>query len=260
MFKNIIKILVWVFLISVWLFSSAFVLESYQKIQVKKINVSFINDNNHSFITKTEIIEILSSFGVTTNDNDKSSFNIKYLENKLLMHPAVKIAEIFFNNNGNLDIVVEKRTPIGRVISSVAEKNFYIDSDGFLMPLCSTYVAKVPLFSGNILLPEVLNFYSSVDLKNSNFVQKIYKMAKLINNDTFLKSQIVQIHIKNNGYFELIPRIGNQRILFGKPENMEIKLEKLKCFYTNGPDPKELNLYDTLNVMYNDQIVCSKII
>ena len=40
---------------------------------------------------------------------------------------------------------------------------------------------------------------------------------------------------------------------------MEEKLNKIKLFYTKGPDPKELNLYDTLNVMYNDQIVCSKI-
>ena len=84
-------------------------------------------------------------------------------------------------------------------------------------------------------------------------------MSQLINNDAFLKSQIVQIHISNNGYFELIPRIGNHKILFGSPENMEEKLNKIKLFYTKGPDPKELNLYDTLNVMYNDQIVCSKI-
>ena len=40
---------------------------------------------------------------------------------------------------------------------------------------------------------------------------------------------------------------------------MEKKFKKIKLFYTEGPSPKELNLYDTLNVMFNDQIVCSKI-
>ena len=39
----------------------------------------------------------------------------------------------------------------------------------------------------------------------------------------------------------------------------EKKFKKIKLFYTEGPSPKELNLYDTLNVMFNDQIVCSKI-
>ena len=48
----------------------------------------------------------------------------------------------------------------------------------------------------------------SLCLTNMIF-QKIFKMSKIINNDSFLKSQIVQIHINNNGYFELIPRIGN---------------------------------------------------
>ena len=84
-------------------------------------------------------------------------------------------------------------------------------------------------------------------------------MSRIINNDPFLKSQIVQIHINNNGYFELIPRIGNHKILFGSSDNMEKKFKKIKLFYTEGPSPKELNLYDTLNVMFNDQIVCSKI-
>ena len=129
---------------------------------------------------------------------------------------------------------------------------------GFLMPLCSTYVAKVPLFSGDITLPESINIFSLPVLNKLQIIKKIYEMSQLINNDSFLKSQIVQIHINNNGYFELIPRIGNQRILFGMPENMEKKFKKLKCFYTNGPSAKEFNLYDTLNVMYNDQIICSK--
>jgi cell division protein FtsQ len=83
-------------------------------------------------------------------------------------------------------------------------------------------------------------------------------MSKIINNDSFLKSQIVQIHINNNGYFEFIPRIGNQRILFGLAENMENKFKKIKLFYTNGPQVKELNNYDTLNVIYKNQIICSK--
>ena len=62
-------------------------------------------------------------------------------------------------------------------------------------------------------------------LHRSTMFQKIYKMSKIINNDSFLKSQIVQIHINNNGYFDIIPRIGNQKILFGLAENMENKFK-----------------------------------
>ena len=157
-----------------------------------------------------------------------------------------------------LNLFNKKRTPIARFVSPVYEKNFYIDDNGFLMPLCSTYVSRVPIFSGKINLPERLNLYVLDSLHKSPDFQKIYKMSKLINNDSFLKSQIVQIHINNNGYFELIPRIGNQRILFGSIENMEKKFKKINLFYKNGPQPKDLNKYDTLNVLYENQIICSK--
>ena len=126
------------------------------------------------------------------------------------------------------------------------------------MPLSSTYVCRLPVFSGNINFPENLNLFKLDTLHKLPIFQKIFKMSKIINNDSFLKSQIVQIHINNNGYFELIPRIGNQRILFGLAENMENKFKKIKLFYTNGPQIKELNNYDTLNVIYKNQIICSK--
>ena len=258
MLKKIAQISIWIALLSIWIFSSAFVAKSYQKIVLSEIEINFISDNQHKFITKIEIKDMLSSLGVVKGVALRETFDIKFLEKKIFDHPAVKNADVFFVNNGKLVINIRKRTPIGRVISTAAEKNFYIDKEGFLMPLCSTYVAKVPLFSGDIVLPESINIFSLPVLNKLLTIKKIYKISQLINNDSFLKSQIVQIHINNNGYFELIPRIGNQRILFGIPENMEKKFKKLKCFYKNGPSAKEFNLYDTLNIMYNDQIICSK--
>ena len=84
------------------------------------------------------------------------------------------------------------------------------------------------------------------DQKNSTLIMDdIYEMSQLINNDAFLKSQIVQIHISNNGYFELIPRIGNHKILFGSPENME---EKLKYLIKKYPDKTFRILKDRIQI------------
>ena len=122
------------------------------------------------------------------------------------------------------------------------------------MRTSDSYVAKLPLFSGEFKWSDS-NLVNNVD---RGLLTQIYNMSKLINNDSFLKSQIVQIYINNNGYFEFIPRIGNQRILFGSIDNMEKKFKKIKLFYKNGPQPKDLNKYDTLNVLYENQIICSK--
>jgi cell division protein FtsQ len=94
--------------------------------------------------------------------------------------------------------------------------------------------------------------------KEDVLLKGIYDIANEINKDQFLSSQIVQVYCNKKGGFELIPRIGNHRVIFGSAENVDLKFKKLKSFYTKGINIKELNLYDTLNIMYNTQIVCSK--
>ena len=258
MIKKIGKIFFWILMLSGWIVLSGFVSNYYQFIKLKNVQINFIDDNLHEFITKSQVNSMLSLMGIVEQVTLKNEIDLSHIEEKLLNHSAINSAEVYFNNNGNLQVNIKKRTPIARFVSPVYEKNFYIDENGFLMPLCSTYVSRVPIFSGKINLPERLNLYVLDSLHKSPDFQKIYKMSKLINNDSFLKSQIVQIHINNNGYFELIPRIGNQRILFGSIENMEKKFKKINLFYKNGPQPKDLNKYDTLNVLYENQIICSK--
>ncbi|MEJ6754538.1 MAG: hypothetical protein QNK57_05120 [Flavobacteriales bacterium] len=258
MIKKIGKIFFWILMLSGWIVLSGFVSNYYQFIKLKNVQINFIDDNLHEFITKSQVNSMLSLMGIVEKVTLKNEIDLSHIEEKLLNHSAINSAEVYFNNNGNLQVNIKKRTPIARFVSPVYEKNFYIDDNGFLMPLCSTYVSRVPIFSGKINLPERLNLYVLDSLHKSPDFQKIYKMSKLINNDSFLKSQIVQIHINNNGYFELIPRIGNQRILFGSIENMEKKFKKINLFYKNGPQPKDLNKYDTLNVLYENQIICSK--
>ena len=258
MIKKIGKIFFWILMLSGWIVLSGFVSNYYQFIKLKNVQINFIDDNLHEFITKSQVNSMLSLMGIVEKVTLKNEIDLSHIEEKLLNHSAINSAEVYFNNNGNLQVNIKKRTPIARFVSPVYEKNFYIDDNGFLMPLCSTYVSRVPIFSGKINLPERLNLYVLDSLHKSPDFQKIYKMSKLINNDSFLKSQIVQIYINNNGYFELIPRIGNQRILFGSTENMEKKFKKINLFYKNGPQPKDLNKYDTLNVLYENQIICSK--
>ena len=55
-----------------------------------------------------------------------------------------------------------------------------------------------------------------------------------------------------------IKKEGNAYFITLKKRQIVGSLQKIKLFYTNGPSAKELNLYDTLNVMYNNQIICSK--
>lgn len=254
-FKRIVKVFLWSCLLLVWIFLTAFANSEYGEIVLNKVNIVFIKDNQHHLITNDEVVDLVKDLGLVEGVSIKKDIHVDQIEKTLRSHYAVDKAEVYFLNNGDLHINILKKTPIARLLGNTSDVNYYLDYNGQLMKTSDSYVAKLPIFSG-----EIFSINDEFEPKSSTLIiSEIYEMSQLINNDAFLKSQIVQIHIRNNGYFELIPRIGNHKILFGSPENMEEKLNKIKLFYTKGPDPKELNLYDTLNVMYNDQIVCSKI-
>ena len=245
----------WIGVICIWLVLTAFVNKTYHHIIYNSLEIKFTKDNEHQLIKKSDVVEIIKDLGLVQGVSLSKEINIKEIEEKLNAHFALESAEVYFLNTGKLKVNIKKRTPIARLIANDPSNNAYIDEHGLLMRTSDLYVAKLPLFSGEFKFTDT----NLVDYTNVSLASEIYNMSRLINNDPFLKSQIVQIHINNNGYFELIPRICNHKILFGSIENMEKKFKKIKLFYTEGPSPKELNLYDTLNVMFNDQIVCSKI-
>ena len=253
--RKILTIFIWIGVISIWVVITAFVNKTYDHITYNSLEIKFIKDNEHQLIKNSDVVEIIKDLGLVQGVTLKKEINTKEVEEKLNDHFALESAEVYFLNTGKLNVIIKKRTPIARLIANDPSNNAYIDEHGLLMKTSDSYVAKLPIFSGEFKLIDS-NLY---DYTNLSLLSEIYNMSKLINNDPFLKSQIVKIHINNNRYFELIPRIGNHKILFGSIENMEKKFKKIKLFYTEGPSPKELNLFDTLNVMFNDQIVCSKI-
>ena len=63
-------------------------------------------------------------------------------------------------------------------------------------------------------------------------------MTKFIDEHPFWKAQIMQIHAEDNGDLTLIPRVGNQQIVFGKARNIEEKFSNLKLFYEKGISDK----------------------
>ena len=253
--RKILTIFFWVVVISIWVVLTAFVNNTHHHIVYNSLEIKFTKDNEHQLIKKSDVIEIIKDLGLVQGVTLNEEINTREVEKKLNTHFALENAEVYFLNTGKLNVNLSKRTPIARLIANDPRDNVYIDEHGLLMRTSDSYVAKLPLFSGEFKCSDS-NLVSNV---NGSLLSEIYNMSRIINNDPFLKSQIVQIHINNNGYFELIPRIGNHKILFGSSDNMEKKFRKIKLFYTEGPSPKELNLYDTLNVMFNDQIVCSKI-
>lgn len=234
----------------------------YHQILIKDLRIDIDKSNGHSFITKSQIEDYLNDKGFQLKGDNVHLPNLKEIEKAIQKLPATKNVEVYAYNNGELNIKITQRNPIARVLLNNGYLSYYIDEDGTIMSLSDTYVARVPVFSGNIQYGD--HYKSIKDLSihdpSDESIDEIFQLANLINKDQFFKSQIVQVFVNKQGEYELIPRVGKQRIIFGNINEAKEKLRRLKEFYTNrnSISVKELNMYDTLNLKYSNQIVCSK--
>jgi len=88
MLKKITKIFLWLTIVIAWLVSTAFFNGFYNEIKISNIKVNFISDNYHDLITKSEVSDMLSSYGIVKGVTLREEFNIEELEKKFLDHLA----------------------------------------------------------------------------------------------------------------------------------------------------------------------------
>ena len=255
--KRIFKILSWLLFLCGVSVLLAFV-ESKSNIQnISEISINISAKQGHYFITENQVLEKLNNIGIKTNlQKDIDVFRVEKILNEM---PETESVDVYYYNNGKLQLDINLRNPIARIKSN--NINCYLDDNGKIMPISNTYVARVSVFSGELFnLNKDMNIFTG-EIKSKRLARQlieIYKVALHISENDFLKSQIVQNYINKEKEFELIPRIGNHRVMFGKLNNYKNKFKKLINFYKVETTAKELNQYDSLNVMYSNQIICSK--
>jgi cell division protein FtsQ len=137
-----------------------------------------------------------------------------------------------------------------------------LDEEGFQMPVSEKYSPRVLVFTGNIYDPSTELSARELDLSpeldKMYMADEIFKLAKFIKDDEFWSAQIQQVNVNSKSEFELIPTVGDHRVMFGNLENMEGKFNKLFVFYKEGLNNTDWEKYDTINVKFKHQIICTK--
>lgn len=86
----------------------------------------------------------------------------------------------------------------------------------------------------------------------------LYKFALFLQENEFWNDQIEQIYVYPDNDIELIPRVGNHRIMLGTLDEFEEKLANLKLFYEQAIPKVGWEKYSMINLKYKNQIVCTK--
>lgn len=267
LFKKIMRISFWVLLIAGLTTVFAFVQKQEDELLCSKVNISIERNPmvENFFVNEDDIRKLIAQhFGQIENAPLKN-IDVNYLERLIYTNPWVSKADVYLTINGVVDIQIEQRQPILRIINQKQE-SYYMDSNGKLMLWSPDFTPRTLIATGNIKesfeewnhvsMPELIN---NDTLKTRTMLDDFYKMARFILADEFWSAHVEQIYLNNHGEIELAPKVGNHKIIFGTSDEMEEKFWKLKTFYKEGLNYVGWENYDTLNLKFANQVICTKI-
>ena len=266
LFLKILRITFWILLVAGLTTIFAFVQKQENDLLCTKVNISIVHDpmQENYFVNEDAIRQLIAQrFGQVENTSLKN-INVNYLERLMYSNPWVERANVYLSIDGVVDIEIEQRQPILRIINTDGE-TYYMDTNGKLMLWSPDFTPRMLIASGNIKekyaewskIP-VSQLINNDTLKTLTMLDDLYTMARFILADEFWSAHIEQIYVNTLGEIELVPKVGDHKIIFGSSDEMAEKFWKLKTFYKEGLNYTGWDNYDTLNLKFNNQVVCTK--
>ena len=214
-----------------------------------KVSNNLILMTDSSFINKKSLEKIILSEMDTLSDEKVNFFEI---EKKLQLHPHVKDVKVYRDLRGNLNVGLLQYNPIARIVSGKFKDN-YLDENGNLFPISKDYSKRVIL----IHLSDKISYDNNL-IFNSPFGEDLLKMINFINQNNFFNKIISEIDVDSNKNIVIHPFLSKQKIIFGYPDMLEEKFNKISLFYNKIIPSKGWNTYKSVNVKFKDQIICDK--
>lgn len=240
--KNFFKYILVSLLPAYLIANLVFYASAHDEQQCTRLNIALLDSADTHFTSVQEIRKQIREEGIDPTGKPLKSINTEKMEKILKKNQLIARAECYKSPSGIIHVDIKQRVPIMRIISGF--ESYYIDENGEIMPTTSTFTAYLPLATGYIT-----HLYAR---------SQLYPVAVYLKNNPFWEAQIEQIYVTENNEIELIPRIGDNLILLGKIDNFEQKLENLQCLYEQALSKVGWNKYDTINLKYNNQVICSK--
>ena len=237
--RKVLHILKWGMLLSLMVVVLSFTNQKQNK-QIVFLNQIYIEVSEDKFMTEQIALKYIEQHSFNFDSVALSNFYLNELEIAFLLHPAIKNAQVYSNQEGMINIILQQRKAVVRIKTDNAD--YYLDEKGIKMPLSSEYTPRVLIVTG--------------DVNESNH-SSIFSFVERINKDKFWKSQITQVHFDNKEVI-IIPRVGSQKIHFGALTDFDRKLGNLYQFYKQAMSNKGWQTYSEISLAYNNQIVCTK--
>ncbi|MCR9264968.1 MAG: hypothetical protein NXH86_12495 [Flavobacteriaceae bacterium] len=211
-----------------------------KKREVNDMSIKFLGDNS-LYLTEDAVNKLLiQNYGPVKN-RAKEQLVLNTIEEVILSNDMVKSAQVYLTVNGELISKIVQRKPIGRVEGI---SKFYLDDLGKRMPLSKHHSARVPIITGEI---------------TGKTLEDAYEILNYINEDDFLRKNVIGIHIEEEGKYQLRFRMENFVVNLGGVDNLNEKFKNFMAFYVKATKDNSLESYAIVSLEYSNQVVCTKI-
>jgi len=249
--KAVFKGFAWLVCLAGVVVLMSFIEVKKQSVKCAKIEILIPGADN--FIEIEEIDAILKQNQGDLIGRNLEGINLHEIEKSIAANPYIGFVKVYADMNGTVYVEVRQRQPVLRILNAGGQ-DYYVDSDGLKMPVSPNFTANVLVATGNILE----GFNGRVDTLMTANAKDLYKAALFIKQDTLWDAQVEQLYINDKNDIEMVPRVGNQRIVLGSAKDIEVKMANLLAFYKQAMPKVGWNAYRTINLKYVNQIVCEK--
>ncbi|WP_235296174.1 cell division protein FtsQ/DivIB [Portibacter marinus] len=228
---------------------SRLAIQEKKQMGVRAFHVSIAYKDKTKKLINSEYVknEVRKSIGYNVERVNIEQLDVAEIERILKNNHFIGEVDVFMDGRNILRTVLKQKNPIVRI--SDGKEGYYLDEDGDFVPLSPIATVRVPVITGNV------NKYSHDYKKDENHqFNAIFKLARRVNEDEFLEALTEQIHVKKDGSYLLVPKLGNEKILLGSVDDLDEKVFKLKQFYKEGLTREGWGKYALLDFQY-DEIV-----
>ncbi len=238
--KNSWKIIRLVLMLGIVVFLYGFSTIKNHNRKIKAKNIEFVNEDT-PFISHTMVNKLLIQNHLDDPNVIKDKVDLKTLEYTIESHKMVKKADVFLTIDGVLKIKIEQKKPMARVVNDTL--SYYIDESGGFMPLSENFTARVPIISGEI---------------QHKYKKQFVNLLTLIHESEFLSQHVIGIEITANNAVILKVRNYKHEVFLGRLDDFQDKLKNYQIFFQKAVQDGTINLYNTINLEFTKQVVCSK--
>jgi cell division protein FtsQ len=219
------------------------------KIVCTDVRVEITDSTENQFLSSRGVRSLVLNRYPNILKKNLDYIDLRGIEEGLRKIKAVKEVKVFTSivgrgkpGEGSVVVRIRQRDPQFRV--DQPGRDYYMDKLGKSIDWTPNYTPRVMMVSGVIAYE-----YAR---------KRLLPLVTYIQEDPFLNAQIDQIHVGGNGNLTMVPRVGDQLIYFGPPEDYQVKLRNLKALYKEGFKNGGWTLYKSINLSYKNIVICLK--